>query len=77
MKTRYYYKPDMDQGFYGDTNELHVDGKFFHLITHCHTSEEPLQDDFYDEKYLVYEDDLDDPNRPEVQNICTCPEERS
>lgn len=23
MKTRYYYKPDMDQGFHGDTNELY------------------------------------------------------
>lgn len=40
MKTRYYYKPDMDQGFYGDTNELYVGGKFFHLIM-FHNYENP------------------------------------
>lgn len=74
MKTRYYYNPNMDQGFPGDTNELWVDGKFFHYITCCHTSEEPIQDDeIYDEKYLVYVEDHDDPSQPPVQNICTDP----
>lgn len=40
-------------------------------------AERRIKPEHYDEKYLVYEDDLDDPNRPEVQNICTCPEEWS